>query len=168
MPSLRAFWRNDPSVRFVIFTSLATDVFAFECARSSFTSSFVYSRRTILFLVFLATDVSRTVSRSSSTSNVLGNLPAHRAHHFDREWRVQPPGSIRPGQFVPCSCSVHFSWGSQMSSLRRRIAAITHTAAKLIAQVGELDRVRERARKAQLLVRTARGANHRKQHAALF
>jgi hypothetical protein len=161
MPSLRAFWRNDPSVRFVIFTSLATDVFAFECARSSFTSSFVYSRRTILFLVFLATDVSRTVSRSSSTSNVLGNLPAHRAHHFDREWRVQPPVAYLQGNLCPAVVA-SISWGSQMSSLRRRIAAITHTAAKLIAQVRELDRVRERARKAQLLVRTSRGTNHRK------
>jgi hypothetical protein len=74
MPSLRAFWRSDPSVRFVIFASLATEVFAFECARSSFTSSFVYSRRTIRFLVFLAIDVSRTLRQPSSTSNVLGNL----------------------------------------------------------------------------------------------
>ena len=162
MPSLRAFWRNDPSVRFVIFTSLATDVFAFECARSSFTSSFVYSRRTILFLVFLATDVSRTVSRSSSTSNVLGNLPAHRAHHFDREWRVQPPVAYVQGNLCPAVVASILVGGLKMSSLRRRIAAITHTAAKLIAQVGELDRVRERARKAQLLVRTARGTNHRK------
>jgi hypothetical protein len=39
-----------------------------------------------------------------------------------------------------------------MSSLQQRIAAITHTTAKLIAQLRELDRLRERARKAQLLV----------------
>jgi hypothetical protein len=71
MPSFRAFWRNDPSVRFVIFASLTTGVLAFECARSSFTSSFVYSRRTVLLFVFLATGVSPEGERPSSTSNVL-------------------------------------------------------------------------------------------------
>jgi hypothetical protein len=40
------------------------------------------------FLGFLATGVSLKVRRPSSTSNVLGNLSAHRAHHFDRERRV--------------------------------------------------------------------------------
>src|SRR6478752_6206233 len=71
MPSFMAFWRNDRSVRFVIFTSLTNGVLAFECARSSFTSSFVYSRRTVLLFVFLATSVSQEGERPSSTSNVL-------------------------------------------------------------------------------------------------
>ena len=71
MPSFVAFWRNDRSVRFVIFTSLTTGVLALECARSSFTSSFVYSRRTVLLFVFLATSVSPEGERPSSTSNVL-------------------------------------------------------------------------------------------------
>jgi hypothetical protein len=71
MPSFRAFWRNDPSVRFVILASLTTGVLTFECARSSFTSSFVYSRRTVLLFVFLATGVSPEGEQPSSTSNVL-------------------------------------------------------------------------------------------------
>jgi hypothetical protein len=53
MPSLSAFWRNEPSVRFIILLIFATGVRALEWARSSLTSVFVYSRRTI-FLAFLA------------------------------------------------------------------------------------------------------------------
>jgi hypothetical protein len=37
-----------------------------------------------------------------------------------------------------------------MSSLQRPIATITHTTAKLIAQLRELNQLRERVRKAQL------------------
>jgi hypothetical protein len=37
-----------------------------------------------------------------------------------------------------------------MSSLQRRIAALTHSTANLIAQLRELDRLREQVRKAQL------------------
>jgi hypothetical protein len=40
--------------------------------------------------------------------------------------------------------------GSQMSSLQRRIAAVTDTTANLIAQLRELDRLREQVRKALL------------------
>lgn len=38
-----------------------------------------------------------------------------------------------------------------MSSLQRRIAALTYSSADLIAQLRELDRLREQVRKAQLL-----------------
>jgi hypothetical protein len=38
-----------------------------------------------------------------------------------------------------------------MSSLQRRIAALTHSTADLIAQLRELDRLREQVRKAQLI-----------------
>jgi hypothetical protein len=56
MPSFSAFWRNEPSVRFVSLEIFATGVRAFECARNSFTSSLVYSRRrTTFFLADLAT-----------------------------------------------------------------------------------------------------------------
>jgi hypothetical protein len=40
-----------------------------------------------------------------------------------------------------------------MSSLQRRIAAVTDTTANLIAQLRELDRLREQVRKAQLSAR---------------
>ena len=40
--------------------------------------------------------------------------------------------------------------GSQMSSLQRRIAAVTDTTANLVAQLRELDRLREQVRKALL------------------
>jgi hypothetical protein len=40
--------------------------------------------------------------------------------------------------------------GSQMNSLQRRIAAVTDTTADLIAQLRELDRLREQVRKALL------------------
>jgi len=52
IPSLSAFCRSDPSVRFVSFTILATGVRAFECALNSLTSAFVYSRRTDFLAVF--------------------------------------------------------------------------------------------------------------------
>jgi hypothetical protein len=57
-----------------------------------------------------------------------------------------------------------------MSSLQQRIAAVTDTrfavvinaAANLIAQLRELDRLRDRVRKAQLSARKSRRTNHRK------
>jgi len=49
-------------------------------------------------------------------------------------------------------CSVHFSWGSQMSTLQERLAAITDTTANLKAQFRELDRLREHVRKAELRI----------------
>jgi hypothetical protein len=49
-----AFCRSDPSVRFVSFEIFVTGVFAFEWARNSFSSAFVYSRAT-RFFAFLAT-----------------------------------------------------------------------------------------------------------------
>jgi len=54
MPSFVALLRNEASVRFVSLAILDTGVLALECARSSLTSAFVYSRRTVL-LSFLAT-----------------------------------------------------------------------------------------------------------------
>jgi hypothetical protein len=60
--------------------------------------------------------------------------------------------------------------GFQMSSLRNRLAAFTETrlsvvtdaAAKLIAQLSELNELREQVKKAQLSARRSRRANHRK------
>jgi len=49
-----------------------------------------------------------------------------------------------------------------MSSLQQRLAAITHTTANLIVQLRELDRLRERVRKAQLLARRSRQIDRRK------
>ena len=48
-----------------------------------------------------------------------------------------------------------------MSSLQRRIAVITHTAAHLVAQLRELDRLRERLRKTKP---SARGLRRRIDH----
>ena len=52
----------------------------------------------------------------------------------------------------PVICSVHFlvSWVFQMSTLEQRLAAITDTTSNLIAQLRELNRLRERVRKAKL------------------
>jgi hypothetical protein len=52
MPSVSAFWRSAPTDRFVNFATLAIGVLAFECARNSFTSALVYSRRTVFFAFF--------------------------------------------------------------------------------------------------------------------
>ena len=45
---LRAFERSAPSVRFVSLAIFLTGVRAFECARNSFSSALVYSRRNAL------------------------------------------------------------------------------------------------------------------------
>jgi hypothetical protein len=58
IPSFNAFCRNEPSVLLVSFIIPAIGVLAFEWARNSFTSALVYSRRTIVFFVFLATSIS--------------------------------------------------------------------------------------------------------------
>src|SRR4051812_27284674 len=55
MPIRIAFWRNEPTVRFVNFAIFSRGVLALECDRSSFSCAFVNSRRTGLFLVFFAT-----------------------------------------------------------------------------------------------------------------
>jgi hypothetical protein len=57
-----------------------------------------------------------------------------------------------------------------MSSLRNRLAALTEArlsvvtgaAANLIAQLAELNELRERVRKAELSARRSRQTNHRK------
>jgi hypothetical protein len=54
------------------------------------------------------------------------------------------------------------SWGSQMSSLQQRIAAVTHATANLIAQLRELDRLRERVSKAKLSALRSRRIDRRK------
>jgi hypothetical protein len=72
MPRLRAFTRSAASVRLVNLAISLTGVFAFECARSSFRSALLYSRRTrflgaftaffaflTVFFTFLATVLSR-------------------------------------------------------------------------------------------------------------
>ena len=41
------------------------------------------------------------------------------------------------------------SWGLRMSSLRKRISAYAHASATLLAQLNELDELRERVRKAE-------------------
>src|ERR1700704_5219111 len=65
MPRLRAFTRRAASVRLVSVAIFLTGVFAFECARSSFRSVLLYSRRArflgafTVFFTFLATARSR-------------------------------------------------------------------------------------------------------------
>src|SRR5882757_2937823 len=72
MPRLRAFTRRAASVRLVSLAISLTGVFAFECARSSFRSVLLYSRRArflgaftvfftflTVFFTFLATVLSR-------------------------------------------------------------------------------------------------------------
>src|SRR3981189_3628398 len=65
MPRLRAFTRRAASVRLVSLAISLTGVFAFECARSSFRSVLLYSRRArflgafTVFFTFLATAPSR-------------------------------------------------------------------------------------------------------------
>src|ERR1700692_2394717 len=72
MPRLRAFTRRAASVRLVSLAICLTGVFAFECARSSFRSVLLYSRRArflgaftaffkflTVFFTFLATVLSR-------------------------------------------------------------------------------------------------------------
>jgi hypothetical protein len=49
-----------------------------------------------------------------------------------------------------------------MSSVQRRLAAVSGAAANLIAQLDELNELRERVRKAQLLVRRPRRTNQQK------
>jgi ATPase subunit of ABC transporter with duplicated ATPase domains len=49
-----------------------------------------------------------------------------------------------------------------MSSLQQRIAAVTDTIANLIAQLRELDRLRERVRKAKLSAWRSRRIDHRR------
>jgi hypothetical protein len=51
---------------------------------------------------------------------------------------------------------------SQMSSLQQRLAAVTDAAANLIAQLCELNELRDRVRKAQLSARRSRRTNNRK------
>jgi len=48
-----------------------------------------------------------------------------------------------------------------MSSFQRRIAAITNTAANLIGQLRELDRLRDQVWKAQLRAQSSRRINRR-------
>jgi len=101
-----AFWRNDRSVRFVIFASLTTGVLAFECARSSFTSSFVYSRRTVLLFVFLTISVSQG-ERPSNTST----YSFHRAFRHAMRWT----GVARPALSYPF---LRFgNWGAEPCAL---------------------------------------------------
>jgi hypothetical protein len=58
MPRAKAFCRSEPSDRFIAFAIFFTGVLAFEWARSSRTSAFVYSTRvrffTDFFVAFLA------------------------------------------------------------------------------------------------------------------
>jgi hypothetical protein len=70
--------------------------------------------------------------------------------------------ALGPGNLCFVVLSVHFGWGFQMISLQQRITTIASTTANLIAQLRELDRLRERARKAQLLVRRSRRIDHEK------
>ena len=49
-----------------------------------------------------------------------------------------------------------FNWGSQMSALQRRIATVSDMTASLIAELRELDRLREQVREALPSVRKSR------------
>jgi hypothetical protein len=72
-------------VRLVIFAILATGVRAFECARNSFTSALVYSRRTgffVFFLDFFATCCSLIYEAALLPQNF------HAATHSNSEHRL--------------------------------------------------------------------------------
>jgi hypothetical protein len=56
--------------------------------------------------------------------------------------------------------------GPQMSSLQRRIATVSDTTANLIAQLRELDRLRDQLRKALLSVRKSQQPKRRNGHGA--
>jgi hypothetical protein len=86
MPSFSAFCRNDPTERLVNFAILATGVRAFECARNSFTSDVVYSRRETFFF-FLAI-ISPVLLRSGllarcSESSIFSISPSSATLHRD-------------------------------------------------------------------------------------
>ena len=72
IPSFIAFWRTEPIVLFIALATLATGVFAFECARNSFTCSLVYRTR-VRFFAFLATKTLLSVRALSIIQLVLGN-----------------------------------------------------------------------------------------------
>ena len=56
--------------------------------------------------------------------------------------------------------------GSQMSALQRRIATVSDTTANLIAELRELDRLREQVREALLSVRKSQQPKPRNGHGA--
>src|ERR1039458_2067591 len=82
MPSLLARCRSAPTVRFVGIEILATDVFVFECLRSS--ASFVFDQATCLLFAFLAITTSLFVWRARGVAHpfskhnpeLLDSLPA--------------------------------------------------------------------------------------------
>src|SRR5260221_14245498 len=68
MPSLSAFWRIEPTERFICLLILLTGVRAFECARSALTSCLVNRRRAAFFVLFaictLLIEISQRHSRA--------------------------------------------------------------------------------------------------------
>jgi hypothetical protein len=64
------------------------------------------------------------------------------------------------GQLCPAVAAL--VWGSQMSTLQRRLAGVTDTIAHLNAQIRELDQARDLVRKARLSARRARRKSRRK------
>jgi hypothetical protein len=59
-----------------------------------------------------------------------------------------------------------FNGGSQMSALQRRIAIVSDMTANLIAELRELDRLREQVREALLSVRKSQRQKRRNGHGA--
>ena len=74
--------------------------------------------------------------------------------------RLSPPPFFRLEKFF-FAIVASIKWGSKMGSLQRRIAAVTDTTANLIAQLRELDRLREQVRKALLSARKSQQPNRR-------
>ena len=70
---------------------------------------------------------------------------------------------LRLGQL--CPVAVALVWGSQMSTLLRRLAGVTDTIAHLNAQIRELDLARDLVKKARLSARRARRKSRRKRRA---
>jgi hypothetical protein len=79
-------------------------------------------------------------------------------------------GYKRQGHFSPSAVAFIFSeLGIQMSTLHNRLAEVASTrlsvvtgaAANLVAQLAELNELRERVRKAQLSARGSRRTRHR-------
>jgi hypothetical protein len=61
--------------------------------------------------------------------------------------------------------AVALVWGSQMSTLQRRLSGFIDTIAALNAQIRELDQARDLVRKARLSARRARRKSRRKRRA---
>jgi hypothetical protein len=104
-------------------------------------------------------------SRGASRSAQRMGSPALYARDGVKAMGAQFEPSVRHddlclGQLCPVVAAL--VWGSQMSTLQRRLAGVTDTIAHLNAQIRELDQARDLVRKARLSARRARRKSRRK------